>query len=43
LPQKNGVCKTHGGYRFVKFMDVQGDYFSPECANIIAKTLLFAL
>jgi hypothetical protein len=23
---------------FVKFMDVQGDYFSPECANIITKT-----
>ena len=28
---------------FVKFMDVQGDYFSPECANIITKTRLFAL
>jgi hypothetical protein len=27
----------------VKFMDVQGNYFSPECANIITKTLLFAL
>ena len=23
---------------FAKFMDVQGDYFSPECANIITKT-----
>jgi hypothetical protein len=23
---------------FVKFMNVQGDYFSPECANIITKT-----
>jgi hypothetical protein len=23
---------------FAKFMDVQGVYFSPECANIITKT-----
>jgi hypothetical protein len=28
---------------FAKFMDVQGIYFSPECANIITKTGLFAL
>jgi len=28
---------------FVKFMDVQGIYFSPECAIIITKTRLFAL
>jgi hypothetical protein len=28
---------------FVKFMDVQGIYFSPECANVITKTRLFAL
>ena len=28
---------------FAKFMDVQGVYFSPECANVITKTQLFAL
>ncbi len=28
---------------FAKFMDVQGIYFSPVCANIISKTRLFAL
>jgi len=27
----------------VKFMDVQGVTFSPECANVITKTRLFAL
>ena len=28
---------------FVKFMDVQGVYYSPECAIFITITLLFAL
>ena len=28
---------------FAKFMDVQGVYFSPECAIFITKTQLFAL
>ena len=28
---------------FAKFMDVQGVYFSPECAIIITTTRLFAL
>ncbi len=28
---------------FAEFMDVQNVYFSPECANIITKTQLFAL
>jgi hypothetical protein len=28
---------------FAKFMDVQGVYFSPECALFITKTWLFAL
>ncbi len=28
---------------FAKFMDVQGVYFSPECANIISKTHMFEL
>jgi hypothetical protein len=42
-PKRMEFARIMVDLEFVKFMDVQGDYFSPECANIITKTLLFAL
>ena len=42
-PKRMEFARIMVELEFVKFMDVQGDYFSPECANIITKTRLFAL
>jgi hypothetical protein len=42
-PKRMEFARHMVDLEFVKFMDVQGDYFGPECANIITKSLLFAL
>jgi hypothetical protein len=42
-PKRMEFARIMVELEFVKFMDVQGDYFSPECGNIITKTRLFAL
>jgi hypothetical protein len=42
-PKRMGSARYMVELEFAKFMDVQGIYFSPECANIISKTRLFAL
>ena len=42
-PKRMEFARIMVELEFVKFMDVQGDYFSPECANIITKTRLLAL
>jgi hypothetical protein len=42
-PKRMEFARIMVELKFVLFMDVQGDYFSPECANIITKTRLFAL
>ena len=37
-PKRMEYARIMVELEFVKFMDVQGLYFSPECANIITKT-----
>jgi hypothetical protein len=37
-PKRMEFARIMVELEIVKFMDVQGDYFSPECANIITKT-----
>ncbi len=42
-PKRMGFARHMVELEFVKFMDVQGVFFSPECAIFITKTRLFAL
>jgi len=42
-PKRMGFARHMVELEFAKFMDVQGVYFSPECANVITTTRLFAL
>ena len=43
FPKRMEFARHMVELEFAKFMDVQDVYFRPECANIIAKTQLFAL
>jgi hypothetical protein len=42
-PKRMEFARHMVDIEFVKFMDVQGVYYSPECAIFITITLLFAL
>jgi hypothetical protein len=42
-PKQMEFARNMVQLEFVKFMDVQGLYYSPECAIFITITLLFAL
>jgi hypothetical protein len=42
-PKRMEFARIMVELEFVKFMDVQGVYFSPECAIFMTKTQLFAL
>ena len=42
-PKRTEFARHMVELEFVKFMDVQGVFFSPECAIFITKTRLFAL
>jgi len=42
-PKRMEFARHMAELKFAEFMDVQGIYFSPECAKVITQTQLFAL